>query len=92
MSVFRHGVNSDLIAYDRSRPQFCYHKRALSAIDPGIIAEALLAGLINSEALKPVKQEQNGWGLWDASLEPAGEQSLREKTSTVSYAMERQEE
>lgn len=34
------GAGSDLMVYDRSRPFSCYHKRALSAIDPDLTAGA----------------------------------------------------
>lgn len=39
-SVSLHGASHNLMTYDRSRPLCCYHKRALSAIDPDVAAEA----------------------------------------------------
>lgn len=44
-----HGASHYVMAYDRSRPLCCYHKRTLSAIDPDVAAEASpLCAQINS--------------------------------------------
>lgn len=34
--VSLHAASHDVMTYERSRPLYCYHKRALSAIDPDV--------------------------------------------------------